>query len=123
MTTLSVPRQAGPPFALRVTMRPESVSRLRVDDARAIVLISDPERGPTDPTRLLMDIFGLTAPSAQLVVALLDGADLAAYAKQAGRSVNTAKFHLKAAFAATGTRRQIDLIRAVNAVVRDLGSV
>jgi DNA-binding CsgD family transcriptional regulator len=48
------------------------------------------------------------------------GEDTRAYAKRAGISENTVKFHLKSAFRATGTRRQSELVQLATATLRDL---
>ena len=70
----------------------------------------------------LADILGLSRPAGQLACALASGETLRRYAGRIGISINTAKFHLKDAFAATGTHRQVDLARLVSTLTRDLGS-
>jgi hypothetical protein len=87
-----------------------------------LVKAHDPDSDPGDATALLALAFDLPLPAARLVAALLRGTSLETYARQQAISTNTVKFHLKAAFAATGARRQADLVRIAGALVRDLGS-
>ena len=112
---LSLPR-AGEmlPCALRVLRRASHSGRF-------IVHVSDPDRATADPAAILIAALDLPLAGARLVAALVSGEDLAGYAGRTGLSVNTVKFHLKAAFAATGTRRQADLVRIATGILRDLG--
>ncbi|MGX7703943.1 helix-turn-helix transcriptional regulator [Methylobacterium sp. Gmos1] len=84
-----------------------------------IAHVSDPDRPSADPTPLLMAALDLSLPAARLVAALLRGDDLKDHARATGLSPNTVKYHLKAAFTATGTRRQADLVRLATGIARD----
>ncbi|KMO29914.1 hypothetical protein VQ02_28825 [Methylobacterium variabile] len=84
-----------------------------------MVQVSDPDRPSSDPTPLLMATLDLSPPAARLVAALLRGDGLKDHARRTGLSPNTIKYHLKAAFAATRTRRQADLVRLATGIVRD----
>jgi GAF domain-containing protein/DNA-binding CsgD family transcriptional regulator len=109
---ITLPRsKSGQPYALRI--RPRSGGLL--------VQVTDGASPVSDVHDALMQAFALTRPSARLLACFLAGDDLAAAAKKMDISRNTAKFHLRAAFAATGTRRQSELIRRATVVVRDLG--
>lgn len=87
----------------------------------ATLYVSDPEARSTAQSDTLAEVLGLSAQAAGLVATLLRGGDLASHAATVGISRNTAKFHLQAAFAATGTSRQVDLVRVVEGFLRDLG--
>ncbi|KAB1070514.1 helix-turn-helix transcriptional regulator [Methylobacterium planeticum] len=72
-------------------------------------------------------VFGLTGAEARLLIGLVEGRSLAAFAAGSGISVQTARFPLKRVFDKTGARRRSDLIRPVltNPVVvraRDAGT-
>lgn len=75
---------------------------------------------PGDIEDILVQALRLSPSSAALIAALMRGDDVRIHAKHAGISENTVKFHLKSAFRATGTRRQIELIQLATATVRDL---
>ena len=86
-----------------------------------MIYVSDPDSPASDPAGTLEAALGLSKQAAALVAGLLAGGDLNDFATSAGVSRNTAKFHLQAAFAATGTARQVDLVTLAAGVVRDLG--
>jgi DNA-binding CsgD family transcriptional regulator len=52
----------------------------------------------------------LTPAENQLAIALFKGQSVEAYAKQAGISINTARWHVKQIYAKTGVKRQTELI-------------
>jgi DNA-binding CsgD family transcriptional regulator len=52
---------------------------------------------------------------------MLEGVELKEYAERAGISMNTVRFHLKTAYALTGTRSQAELVRKAMSVLGDLG--
>ena len=54
--------------------------------------------------------------------ALAGGEDMNAYARRTRISLNTAKYHLKAAFVATGASRQSELVRLASAVLQNFGT-
>ena len=122
---LTVPaREAQAFYAVRVTRPDLTIARpvpTRVRDGEVLLTIHDPESVTSAPTQLFATVYDISTQAAQLLSALIRGQTLAEHAEQAGISVNTAKFHLKAAFQATGTQRQSDLIRQATALVRDIG--
>ncbi|GJE61331.1 helix-turn-helix transcriptional regulator [Methylobacterium trifolii] len=95
-------------------------------DAREVgsrlVRIYDPDRQWPEAEQTLMQAFGMPMTAARLTTALMSGDDLSTYAKREGLSLNTVKFHLKAAFAATGTSRQVDLTRYALLTVSDVSN-
>lgn len=118
---MRVPRQDG---ATAYTLRVSALEDERVLSVRSatglLVAAHDPDSETGDVTGLLATAFALSPPVARLVGALLQGVDLDSYARINRISPNTVKFHLKTAFAMTGTKRQSDLIRVAGALVRDL---
>lgn len=54
---------------------------------------------------------GLTPAETRLAVALFKGQSVEAYAKEAGISINTARWHVKQIYAKTGVNRQSELIQ------------
>lgn len=118
-TVLQVRRDAGRPYLVRLVHAGGSAADgpLRLFS----VFVSDPEAETPAANSIIGMALGLSSQASALVASLLRGADLAAHAAQAGISRNTAKFHLEAAFTATGTSRQVDLVRVVQGILRDLG--
>lgn len=119
---IQVPRRQGPAtYSLRISRNAEPTPLSPETRQGFVVVIHDPAHEVTDIRRILAEAFRLTPSGAALVAALVEGHDLRSYSGQAGISLNTAKFHLQAAFHATGTRRQADLVRRASALVRDMG--
>lgn len=78
-----------------------------------LVSISDPDRASPQLSEELATAMGLTASSARLVSALLQGETLESYASSVGISRNTAKYHLRSAFVVMGVSRQHDLLKKI----------
>lgn len=118
---LRVPRTGSDaPYVLRIWTETDGSGPI-AEHAGYTVYVCDPERDVGGNVEHLAEALGVTVSSAALVNALLNGDTLDDYARRTGRSQNTVKFHLRSAFAATGTNRQADLLRYCAAVVRDLG--
>jgi PAS domain-containing protein len=117
---IRIPRKSGRiPYVLKV-----APSDVTTDIGQGVVIHISDLSGPSgDVSKLLANALGLSGPSARLVAALVRGDELKTYADSAGISLNTAKFHLKAAFLATGASRQSELVRLASAIVRELGSI
>jgi DNA-binding CsgD family transcriptional regulator len=107
-------RCAGPAYTLTVA-RPGALGAAAGGDAPGILaLIHAPDDAPAVPTATLRAHLGLTAREAEIVCSLVAGIRLVGFAARAGISVNTAKFHLRAIYAKTGTHTQAGLVaRAV----------
>jgi GAF domain-containing protein/DNA-binding CsgD family transcriptional regulator len=90
-------------------------------DVAMSLRVSEPDSLAGEMAAALRAALGLSEPASRLVEALLNGENLASYGKRARISQNTVKFHMKAAFEATGCRRQADLVRVAGAVIKDLG--
>jgi len=107
----------GRPYALKVS-RGEAGPGL--SNGEFLIQIADTQLPTTDIDRILVEGLGLSEQSARLTVALLHGETVRDFAVQAGIAESTAKFHLKAAFRATNTRRQAELVQLATTIVRDL---
>jgi DNA-binding CsgD family transcriptional regulator/PAS domain-containing protein len=77
------------------------------------IFIADPESGRISATEVLETLYSLTHSEAQLVRLLAQGHSLEEAASLRGVSINTARSHLKHAFAKTETSRQGELVRLV----------
>jgi len=109
-----VPRRDRRPLILRVLPVIEA-ARSPFLGASALLLITDldAERRP-DPA-LLAQAFGLTTAEARLAAMLAGGAALDEAADRLGIAVETARSHIKAVFAKTGTGRQGALVALLGA--------
>ena len=115
---LRIERRSGkrPYVAIVAPLGGNSSAELTLAPTGCIVLVSDPVPARPDRGGLLRQLFKLTPRETQLAEALLDGKRLEHYAAEAGVSINTAKTQLGAIFGKTGTTRQAELIRLLNAV-------
>ncbi len=76
----------------------------------AMVILTELDTPRKVPQHYLRQLFSLTASEAQLANGLMTGQSIDQYAGERGISVETARKHLSALFAKTGTRRQAELI-------------
>jgi DNA-binding CsgD family transcriptional regulator len=84
-----------------------------VRDAAVAVFVADPEAGRVGDPEVLNALYSFTYSEAELVRLLAQGLSLDEAAEARGVSLNTARSHLKHAFAKTGTSRQGELVRLV----------
>ncbi len=82
-------------------------------DAVVVLFVVDPESGRSTTAEVLEDLYELTHSEAQIVRLIAQGMSLEEAATARGVSMNTARSHLKHAFAKTGTGRQSELLRLV----------
>ena len=85
-----------------------------------LVHIADMRPVVADIPVVLAQALGLTAASASLVASLVRGDDVKTHSARAGIVVATGRFHLRAAFQATGTTREADLVQLAVKLLRDL---
>lgn len=78
--------------------------------AMALLLFADPARLPPIPPERLMQAYGLTGTEASVASLLLQGRALAQIAERLDIRLATARSHLKAVLAKTGTHRQSELV-------------
>jgi DNA-binding CsgD family transcriptional regulator len=77
--------------------------------ARAVVIVTDPERGGSRTFHILIETFGLSAAEARLARRIGRGETLRNIASAERMSVETMRTRLKAVFGKTGTHRQAEL--------------
>ncbi len=108
---IAVPQaDGGMLYALIAPCRPEQ-SWLRVSEPRVLILLRDTETRPALRPAYLQSIFDLSPAEARVAVKLCQGLDLARVAQALSISRNTARVHLNAILAKTGTHRQAELMR------------
>ena len=111
---LSVSRPSGRrPFAVMVTPLLAVPAGGVVSDAVVALFVSDPDAGRVSEAEVLAKLYALTHSEAEMVRLLALGLSLEEAAGKRGVSMNTARSHLKHAFAKTGTSRQGELVRLV----------
>ena len=87
------------------------------------LFLTDPAR-PVGPSgESLRDRFQLTKAEAALAVQLIDGVALAEAAGILDIAYNTARSHLRAIFAKTGTHRQVQLVTLLRSVDKEMDSL
>lgn len=114
MTTgfLAVSRPSGKKsFAVMVAPMHTGVQSSVVPDAAVAVFVADPDAGRVGDPSALHALYSFTHSEAELVRLLAQGLSLEEAADTRGVSMNTARSHLKHAFAKTGTSRQGELVR------------
>ncbi|MFO1072365.1 MAG: helix-turn-helix transcriptional regulator [Geminicoccaceae bacterium] len=111
---LAIPRPSGrQPYLASVARCFIDLARLLGQRAAVIVTLTDPARPIAASATALRRAWGLTAAEAQLVLGLAQGMTLQQVAAQAGIGHETARAHLKHAFAKTGTHHQVELVRLI----------
>jgi DNA-binding CsgD family transcriptional regulator len=109
---IMVPRSLGA-TPLVVVVRPLEAPDARPGEAaaRAVVYVSDPDRGLRASRERLSQLFGLTRAEAGLVALLAEGHGVREAAALLGITEETARTYVKRAFQKTGVRRQAELVR------------
>lgn len=110
---MRISRLGGPP--LRISVAPLDLgANGSPAHAAAMVTIAAPAEGaaPIDAARL-QEWFGFTRAEARLAAALAAGKSVQEFAGETGVSLNTARTHLKNAFAKAGVKRQAALVREI----------
>ena len=108
-------------YAVAITPLIDATGTSVGSDVRLVLFVVDPEAGRTASSEVLEGIYDLTHSEAELVRTLASGVSLEQAAQARGVSMNTARSHLKRAFAKTGTARQAELLRLVVAGVGAIG--
>jgi len=86
--------------------------------ARAVVIVTDPERGGSRTFHILIETFGLSAAEARLARRIGRGETLRDIASAERMSVETMRTRLKSVFGKTGTHRQAELALLVASMSR-----
>jgi DNA-binding CsgD family transcriptional regulator len=82
-----------------------------VPQARALVVIHDPDRALRLNPALIAKVHGLTPTEAALAAALAEGETPASIARERGSSEQTVRTHIKRILEKTETTRQVDRVR------------
>ncbi len=85
-------------------------------DPAVLVFIADPGSTPPSRTRVLQDLYKLTALEARLADFFLQGHDVKHAAAELKLTYETTRFHLKQIFRKTNTKRQTELLRLLLAI-------
>lgn len=118
---LPISRPSGRrPFAVMVSPLLAAPAGGVVSDAVVALFVSDPDAERISEADSLAKLYALTHSEAELVRLLALGYSLEEASAKRGVSVNTARSHLKHAFAKTGTSRQGELVRLV---ITGVGSI
>lgn len=107
----------GPPLHARARAVPSSEYG---DGAWLALFIADPSRPGGPSEEALRERFQLTRAEAGLALQLAQGASLADAAGVLDIAYNTARSHLRAIFAKTGTHRQVQLITLLRTIGSDV---
>jgi len=108
-------------YALMVTPLLAPANGAASTDIVVAVFVVDPEGGAPPVAEVLEDLYSLTHSEAEIVRQLAMGLSLDEAAQARGVSMNTARSHLKHAFAKTGTNRQGELVRLVISGIGAIG--
>lgn len=104
-------------------LEPEAVERIEVpmltgSPKPMLLLVLRPASGAVDEARRIAERLKLTRAEAEVALSIAGGATLAEVAASRGVSIHTVREQVKAALGKTGSRRQADLVRAVEAARR-----
>ena len=111
--TVMVQAAAGAFLSLIVVPLPSDVAPAGPLEPLAAVLASEPSVGLKLSPDLVRAKYGLTVAEMRVLLAILQGKNLAGHAAEAGVSINTINTQVKAVFAKTGCHRQVDLVATV----------
>lgn len=89
------------------------------DGAWVALFLADPTQSAGPTSDMLRDRFQLTKSEAALALHLAKGATLADAASELDIAYNTARSHLRAIFAKTGTHRQVQLVTLLRTVGKE----
>lgn len=111
---LFIPRPSGAPSYTMVVAPAGAAGPAGGDIAAATLFLTDPV-GPSALPRpeLLAEGLGLTASEAEVARLAAMGRGMGFVAESLGISLNTARTHLKAAYAKTGVNHQVALARTI----------
>lgn len=110
-----VSRRSGA-TAYSISVRPLLAAADKAMDAVALIFIRDPLTRRQSSTKLLGQMFGLTAAEAALANALCSGFSPDEFARESNISSNTVYTHIRHLKEKTGSSRMAELIRKLNNV-------
>jgi DNA-binding CsgD family transcriptional regulator len=100
-------------YAVMVTPLLAAPGKSVASDAVVAIFVADPSARVVAGPEVLAELYQLTHSEAELVRLLATGLSLEEAAVKRGVSLNTARSHLKHAFAKTDTSRQGELVRLI----------
>jgi DNA-binding CsgD family transcriptional regulator len=107
-------RENARPLSVTVTRLPDpGESWFGTGQPSWMLLLFDPDRELPASTELIARDLGLSAREAEIATLLVTGYGVSVIARRLNISVHTARTHLKAIFAKTGSRSQTELILRV----------
>jgi len=111
---MALPRPSGlHPYPVLITPVLGHAQDRTVEDAAAVMFVSDPEFRDLSIVNVLSSVYGLTRAEAELAELLARGLSLEDAAAARSVTVNTARSQLKQVFAKTDTNRQGQLLQLV----------
>jgi DNA-binding CsgD family transcriptional regulator len=119
---VSIPRPSGrAPYVVLVSPLPSGDDLFPKSRNGVLFAIHDPAGRKPPTEQRIAELLRIPPGAAKVLQAILEGRDLREFAERADISMNTVRFHLKTAFALTGTHRQADLVRIALSALNDLG--
>lgn len=114
---LKVRRASGQrPYVALVAQLATSENLFGTFEPRAVVVVHDPDAGPTADPEMLAAVYGLTETEARLASAISAGHSLESAAILLHVQIATARSHLKSVFAKLGVNRQQDMVRLLTSL-------
>jgi DNA-binding CsgD family transcriptional regulator len=113
MAPVALPRPSRRPLIAHVAPIVRSADEI-FRRAKILVMFVDPDQKKSTPAHLFQQAFGLTAAETRIASSIAKGEELRQVADVNGIALETARVHLKAVFAKTQTRRQVDLALLIN---------
>ena len=101
------------PYVIHVLPLRHAGTAMASNDARAFVVIIDPDRQPEPAAALLRRLYGLTTAEAEVALRIVRGGDLREISEALSISSATVRTHVQHVFDKTGTHRQADLVRSL----------
>ncbi len=118
---VSLPRAAGRPVLVHA-LPMTGEGRRFFGNAKAVVILLDPDRGGAPKHAEFQLLFGFTPTEARVARSLTMGRDLNRTAAELNLSRETVRTHVSALFAKTGTHKQAELVALIYRAIRFLPS-
>ncbi|MCI0600270.1 MAG: helix-turn-helix transcriptional regulator [Beijerinckiaceae bacterium] len=108
-----IARPGKPPLLVHGAPLARSAQDSIFQQARAVLMIVDPEAQLVPQAPVLRQVFGFTGAEASVAIAVSSGRDVDEIARMRGVTLGTLRNQLKTVFAKTGVRRQAELVALV----------
>lgn len=110
--TIAIARPTARPLIVQAAPVARSAADL-FQQAKAVLMIKDPDAQRIPGDRLLRQVFGLTAAEAAIALSLARGDDLEAISETRSVTLGTLRHQVKSILAKTETRRQAELVALI----------